>query len=412
MPRPAKARHGKTPALRAAESRIQRYQQEADPFAAAVEATRMPMVVTDPRLPEDPIIFANDSFLALTGYAREEVLGRHLYFLAGPETDRNVLGAFQEAVRENREATFELLHRRKDGRPIWCAVFVSPVIDEQGRIVYHFASYLNVTERHRLEEQLRRTNEELEARVRDRALRLEEANRRLQEEVIARQGLLEEKEALLRELTHRVTNTLQLSSSLLALQAGEVGDAGAQALFREAQDRFEALAKIHRLLYQSSDLRRIDFAEYARELCHGLISSLEIDPGRVRVEVAGEGVVCEADRTVPLALVLNELVSNALRHAFPDGREGEIRVELTRSANGRARLTVSDNGVGLPEDAARGACLGFRLVRALAAQAGGEVEIGSGGRGTKIAVAFPAEERAAAAKGRGDDARARENGVS
>ena len=124
-------------------------------FFAAVQKTRMPMVVTDPHQPDNPIIFANEAFLRTTGYALEEVLGRNCRFLQGPDTRQDHVAEIRNALREQRDCHVELLNYRKDGTTFWNALFISPVRDPQGEVIYHFASQLDVSRRHDAEDALR-----------------------------------------------------------------------------------------------------------------------------------------------------------------------------------------------------------------------------------------------------------------
>ena len=119
-----------------------------DPFFAAVRATRMPMIVTDPRQFDNPIVFANDAFLKLTGYSRLDVTGRNCRFLQGPDTDPAAVERLREAVREGHDMRIDLLNYRKDGSTFHNALFVGPVRDEGGQVVYFFASQLDVSEHH------------------------------------------------------------------------------------------------------------------------------------------------------------------------------------------------------------------------------------------------------------------------
>lgn len=134
-----------------------------DPFAAAVRATRMPMIVTDPRQYDNPIVFANDAFLRLTGYARLEVTGRNCRFLQGPETDPAAVDRIRAAVRDAVDIQVHLLNYRKDGTTFYNALYVGPVRDETGTVVYFFASQFDVTENYLLTEEIKR----LKARLAD-----------------------------------------------------------------------------------------------------------------------------------------------------------------------------------------------------------------------------------------------------
>ncbi|TXN62356.1 PAS domain-containing protein [Methylobacterium sp. WL18] len=134
-----------------------------DPFAAAVRATRMPMIVTDPRQHDNPIVFANDAFLTLTGYSRLEVTGRNCRFLQGPETDPAAIERLRAAIRREDDIKIDLLNYRKDGSVFQNALYVGPVRDAAGTVVYYFASQVDVSEHYALTAEIARLTEELAA---------------------------------------------------------------------------------------------------------------------------------------------------------------------------------------------------------------------------------------------------------
>lgn len=198
---------------------------------------------------------------------------------------------------------------------------------------------------------------------------------------------LAEKEVLLQEIHHRVKNNLQVVSSLLALQAMDIDDETISQPLVESQRRVQAMAHIHELMYQSEDLTRIDFGEYV----HRLRSAVHLDGrGVVELETEVSTPPLAIDVAVPCGLIASELVTNAYRHAFPDGREGTIRVELATDADDWV-LAVEDDGVGVSPELLDGKAqggLGLRLVRALARQLHGELRIIQTGRSTTFEVRF------------------------
>jgi two-component sensor histidine kinase len=205
---------------------------------------------------------------------------------------------------------------------------------------------------------------------------------------------LAEKEVLLKEIHHRVKNNLQVISSLLYLQSKDIADAGVRALFLDSQNRVRSMALVHERLYRSEDLAKVDFAEYVRSLAASLIRSYRVNTNGVKLAVDVEEVYLSVDAAVPCGLIINELISNCLKHAFPDGRAGEIRVELRRAGGHKLSLTVTDDGVGFPQDlkARPTSSLGLQLVHTLTEQLGGQVEL-SGDVGTVATVRFPAEDQ-------------------
>ncbi len=190
---------------------------------------------------------------------------------------------------------------------------------------------------------------------------------------------LKEKEVLLKEIHHRVKNNLQIICSLLSLQAREIQDPKANQTFKESQDRVKAMALIHERLYQSGDLAKIDFAGYVRNLTGHLLRSYRVDSKFVRLNLDVDSVPMSLDVAIPCGLIINELVSNALKYAFPHGRSGEILVRFSEETDRGLMLHVSDTGVGLPEgvDPERSESLGLKLVRSLTEQLGGKVRYNS-----------------------------------
>ncbi len=203
---------------------------------------------------------------------------------------------------------------------------------------------------------------------------------------------LAEKEVLLQEVHHRVKNNLQVVTSLLRLQADTLDGPAADAL-RESQHRVQSMALIHEQLYESGDLRHVDLAEHASLLMNNLLTVYGVDSGRISGQVVMQPVVLGLDQAIPAGLILNELISNALKHAFPNGRTGRISVEGGASRD-RVVMTVCDDGAGLPSavDPFETPSLGLRIVQILSRQLKGAVEVERDG-GTKFHISFPGGKR-------------------
>ena len=202
-----------------------------------------------------------------------------------------------------------------------------------------------------------------------------------------------EKETLLREINHRVKNNLAMVCGLLALQARTVTDDAALAALRESQNRVGVMANIHAMLCQSSDLAGVDFGAFVKDLVSQLRQSYAVPGSPLELSIDVGAIRMPVDAAIPCGLILNELVSNAFKYAFPGGRGGEIRIIVTREED-RIILAVRDNGIGLPAqaDLASLTSLGLQLVHMLAEQLGGTVNVHTGG-GTLWTIAFLARNR-------------------
>lgn len=248
-----------------------------------------------------------------------------------------------------------LLGRRSDGTEFPVDIMLSPIETADGTVV--LAVVRDITERRQAEEQ-------------------EQVRRELRQ-----------KELLLQEIHHRVKNNLQVVSSLLNLQARAVGEQRVADLFRDAQDRVNAMALIHEQLYRSPGSSLVQFSEYVQSLVGRLLQSYAGESRGIRLELAVDPVDLPMDTAIPCGLIVSELVSNALKHAFPAGRSGTISLRF-QSADGRCTLSVRDDGVGLDE-ARRGSgrqTLGLQMVPALAMQLDGTFTIGNHPAGGTSAV--------------------------
>jgi PAS domain S-box-containing protein len=286
---------------------------------------------------------------------------------------------------------------RPDSPPMVFDIIKVPIFRPDGERKGLVVVGRDVTERKRVEAELKLYQEQLERLVYERTAELAEANSHLQNEIIERRvaeelvtASLAEKEVLLKEIHHRVKNNLQIISTLLDLQSDNIRDEEAIRSFRESQDRIKAMALIHERLYESSDMASIDFGRYIGDLSVNLLDSYQTDPGRVSLKVDCGDISMEIDRAIPCGLIVNELVSNALKHAFPDGRKGEISIRLHSCDDGLVCITVTDNGIGMPSslDIKKTATLGLQLVNMLARQLGGQVSMESAS-GTAFTIGFP-----------------------
>jgi PAS domain S-box-containing protein len=299
------------------------------------------------------------------------------------ERVNHALDAHLEA-KSGYEVEFRL--RWEDGSYRWFHVRGQAVRDENGHPMRMAGSLTDVTarktaegERESLLEQLRLLNAELEGRVAERTLELSSS--------------LKERELLLQEMHHRVKNNLQVISSLIRMQARQVEHGPSRSALEECQSRVEAIALIHEQLYRASNFESVPFSEYANNLAHAVFRATDTSPSSIHLDFAASEVTLPIDKAIPCGLILNELMTNAVKHAFPDQRRGTVKVRLASGADAEVELSVTDDGVGLGTDfhARRSASLGVQLVLTLVEQLDGRLEIVQQG-GTCFSVRFPARK--------------------
>lgn len=308
------------------------------------------------------IVLFNQGAERIFGYTFEEVVGRSLEILLPLKHvaihSRHIHDFADAKVTARRMGErSEIRGRRKDGTEFPAEASISKVAVEGG--IMFTVILRDVTDRVAAEELIRNS--------------------------------LREKEALLKEIHHRVKNNLQVVSSLLGLQSRAVAEQSMRRMFQESQNRIHSMALLHESLYQSNNLSRIDFPEYIRQLAAHLFHSYGVPPDRIHLRTDLDKLYLNLDAAVPCGLIINELISNSLKYAFPDGRTGEVRVELREQPGHMARLIVADNGVGLRSDVdwETARSLGLRLVRTLADQLGAKLEVQSR-QGTEIHLIFSA----------------------
>ncbi len=309
--------------------------------------------------PDGHIFYVNEAACRALGYSREELIGMTISDI-DPDFPADVFAENWRDLRQKVSMTFETQHRAKNGHVYPVEINANLVIFDDKEYNCAFAS--DISERKRIEESLRMS--------------------------------LAEKTFLLQEIHHRVKNNLQIISSLLHIQSDAITDGPAKSYFRECQNRISSLALVHEQLYQSSDFASVDLAEYISNLVTHLFSSFVKDPGRITLEIDTEKVLLHIDRSIPCGLIVNELISNSLKYAFPDNRAGKITVRLNADPKGWLTLTVADNGVGLPADfdTRNTHSLGLQLVHMLIKQLRGELEIHHDG-GVSFVIRLRMEEK-------------------
>jgi PAS domain S-box-containing protein len=321
----------------------------------------------------------SDEVYRIFGLAPQEFEATYAAFLDAvhPDDRAAVDAAYSGSIREGRD-TYEIEHRvikRPGGEVRFVHEKCEHFRDGSGRVVRSTGMVHDITERKQAEESLRRTADELEKRTRELA------------------AALEHREALLKEIHHRVKNNMQVVCSLLRLQSDALPDPVVREALAESQRRVRAMALLHEQLYRSSDLARIDFGGYVHGLVSFLRRSLAPASPHVEIRVAVEDVLVDMERAMPLGLLVSELVSNSLRHAFPPEAGAEVRqvwVVARREPPCGLVLTVGDNGVGLPEhlDLQTSPSMGLKLVKSFVDQLQGRLAV-ERRPGTVVTVTIP-----------------------
>ena len=287
--------------------------------------------------PDGTIDLCNEAFFEMFGHATNEVLGRHIHDLVEESQADRVDTYLQNSLSHGETNWFQITAQRKDETTFDASGALATISDTDA-VTALVCSLRDISEQVQTEAQIKAS--------------------------------LREKEVLLREIHHRVKNNMQVISSLLALQAGYTSDETANQMFRESQNRIRSMALVHELLYQSDDLAKIDFVEYVHKLTRHLLHSYLADVSRITLSIVSDPVFLDVDMAVPCGLIINELISNALKHAFPNNRQGSVRVELRTDGNGLHTILVRDDGIGLPPDldVHQTESLGLQLVTSLAGQ--------------------------------------------
>jgi PAS domain S-box-containing protein len=340
---------------------------DGDLFRLALEAAPAGMLMIDRAA--GGIMLVNAQIERLFGYAREELIGRSLAMLVperyraqGPWFDDDFFRAAQTRPMSGNRELFGL---REDGREIPVEISLTPVRTPKGD--YILASIVDITERQRAIEQLRERSDDLAAS-------------------------LKERDVLLQEVHHRVKNNLQVISSLINMQIRKGGEGAPREVLTECKRRVEAIGLIHEKLYQSHDYARVPFSDYARSLARNIVHASDPSAAGVDLRLECDDISLPVDKAISCGLILNELITSAMKHVYPDGVRGQLRVDLHRVEGGKVRLTVKDSGTGMPEQE-RGSSspLGLQLVSTLTAQLDGSL-LNEVGDGTSVSVEFPVSE--------------------
>ncbi len=305
------------------------------------------------------IMYANEALAQITGYGIEELISLPPGKIRGivhPDDQEMVWGRLAERLAgKDVPSRYEFKAVRKDGNTLWMEMVVGR-IEFKGKPAVQGA-VIDITDRQQADEQIKAS--------------------------------LREKEVMLREIHHRVKNNMQIILSLLRIQSRSVKDGVTQEMFKQSQNRIRSMALIHEALYKSKDLAMIDIADYISRMTTHLLSIYRGDLGEIEIKQEAEGVFLDINRAIPCGLIISELISNCLKHAFPGKKEGLITIRMATDKKGINRLAVKDNGTGLPErlDYRKAETLGLQLVIDLVQQINGSIELKKA-HGTEFIVKF------------------------
>jgi PAS domain S-box-containing protein len=308
-----------------------------------VEQTPASIVITDRA---GNIEYVNAYFETATGYTKAEAVGKNPRLLKSGTTPPETYSELWRVISGGREWRGELCNRRKNGELYWEYAAISGLTDGQGQVSHYIAVKDDITDRKRIEEALRVS--------------------------------LHEKESLLKETHHRVKNNLALIASLMRLEAGRSREPETKAVLTEMQTRIRSVVLLNETLYKTASYARVSLADYVRQVATHVFQAQNSNSGSVKLDLDLEAVEVETGQAIPCGLIVNELLTNSLKHAFLNGRSGAVRVALRQQGDGLVCLRVSDTGAGLPEDFAsrQGNSLGLQLVSDLARQLLGTLDVG------------------------------------
>ena len=314
--------------------------------------------------PDTSILFSNTMAQSLLGLTEDQMMGKtamdpHWHFF---KEDGNPLSLEEYPINsvvwtgKSLKNLVRGVRHQDRAELVWLLCSAYPVFDEKGQLLQAVVIFVDITERKQADEQIARS--------------------------------LQEKEVLLKEIHHRVKNNMTVIYSLLNLQANGTEDKAARAILDEARDRVNMMALIHKKLYQSKDLAHIDYKEYLQNLATGIADTYQRRDVVVSVDM--ESVFFDVTVGIPCGLIVNELITNSLKYAFPEGRKGTIRVGINKDGAGNNVLTVADNGAGFPDtvDFRNTTSLGLQLVNILSGQIQGKIELVRNA-GTTFRITFP-----------------------
>jgi len=305
---------------------------------------------------DSTISLVNSQFEKQSKYPKEEIEGKKRWTEFVHEKDLKRMKRYHYNRRKKGKKApsqyeFRFIDKNKNIKNIFLTVEVIPGTKKS------ITSLMDITERKMAEEQIRAS--------------------------------LREKEVLLREIHHRVKNNMQIISFLLNLQSRSIIDEKVLDMFQGSRDRIRSMALVHEKLYQSKNLSRIDFGQYIQSMTVYLLQSYKVNPNVVKLRINVRDISLDINTAIPCGLIINELVSNSLKHAFPGGKEGEVYINLYSDKDNKYTLMVSDNGVGFPKDLdyRKTDSFGIQLVNMLIEQLNGSINL-ERRVGTKFTIEF------------------------
>ena len=355
---------------------------------------------------EGSVIAWNKTIEEMTGIRAQDILGKGDYEYALPFYGERRPILIDLAIKSDEEAEKKYECIKRKGNTLIAEVYIpalgardaylwgkaTPLYDLHGNIEGAIESVRDITERKQAEEKLQSAYNDILERQEailnlTEDLKHEIDVRKEAEELI--KASLKEKEVLLREINHRVKNNMQVITSLLRLQSRRIQDKEALEMFEDSCNRVRSMALIHEKLYQSEDMARIDFANYIKSLTGQLASTYPARADTVTVNTEIKDVLLDLNTAIPCGLIINELISNSLKHAFPNSSKGEINVVMHMLNNEKVELIVSDTGIGFPKDLdfRNTQSLGMQLLLSLAGQLEGTIELDRSS-GTTFTITF------------------------
>ncbi|GGC20261.1 signal transduction histidine kinase [Marivita lacus] len=324
---------------------------EAD-ATAIFSASTIAMVLTNPRLPDNPIVYVNRAFERLTGYTSEMALGRNCRFLQGPQTSPTAVSELRRGIANREEVSMVLTNVRSNGEPFLNALLISPVIDDNGELVY-FVGLQSEVETDRQAERLRQF------------------------------------ETVTAEIQHRVKNHLAMILGLIRMKAR---NSSAPDEFKDLSRRVESLQLLYEEMSAATLERndgKIKLGAYLGRVANA-IAYLDSRPG-VRMNIHVEPLMVDTETAVRIGLILSEVLTNAMQHAFRDQASGLVELRVMRTDNGGMRAMVTDDGIGLPDGATwpNSDGLGGRIVQGLCEGLQATLQVTRGAVGTIVTLDVP-----------------------